>query len=112
MTNSIQEVFEKCRFEEGYVLDDGSISNENYELTELWFRLGYSAGKTYTQQTHNQEEFEQAVYKRYFISQICSNLTLDYNTKTLTELCAKDENGEYIDKDISAMWFGYNIRGI
>ncbi len=111
MTNNIKEVFEKCRLEEGYVLDDGSISNENYELTEKWFHLGYSAGKDVSSQTNNQEEFEHAVYKRYFISQI-TRLTLDYNTKTLTELCAKDDAGEYIDKDISAMWFGYNIRGI
>jgi hypothetical protein len=38
--NNEREAFEKCRIDEGYVLSDGSMSNENYELTEKWFLLG------------------------------------------------------------------------
>lgn len=52
--------------------------------------------------------FEERVFNRYFISHVNSNLTLRDGEKMLYlhELCERDEQGNYVREDVSAMWFG------
>jgi hypothetical protein len=62
--------------------------------------------------------FEELVYNKYFISLIGRNpdagsqwaFRLDEKCMTMRELMERDEDGEYVREDISAMWYGWCLR--
>ena len=55
-----------------------------------------------------QEKFEDVVYQQYFIKQI-SNMRLNPDTLDKATFCERDEKGDYVREDVSAMWFGWNL---
>jgi len=79
--NNEREAFEKCRIDEGYVLSDGSMSNENYELTEKWFLLG--------RQSISQNEQQEAV------AYADASLVCTISTYMIKELESRNENNKF-----------------
>ena len=57
--------------------------------------------------------FEDAIFEEYFIRGITFEENKQFatikNNKTKAELFARDNMGNYIDHDISAMWFAFCI---
>lgn len=80
------------------------FGGEVAELGEVWAsKLDAIADRI------SRERFEERIYSQYFISHVGPNLRLDGRPMlNKAQLCAKDEKGAYTDKDVSAMWFGWN----
>lgn len=55
-------------------------------------------------------EFEEAVYRKYFVSQVTRTLLLEKGVVDKATLLERKKNGTYARKDISAMWFGWKLR--
>lgn len=51
-------------------------------------------------------EFESAVYDRYFAAQT-KDLALSPETMAMSEYVAKDEHGDYVQKEVADAWWGF-----
>lgn len=69
--------------------------------------------------THDRDAFENEVFKRRYIASIKRNPDppkgtgafdfISQDCPTKAELCAKGEAGDYVDRDLSAMWYGWQM---
>ena len=59
----------------------------------------------------DRELFEDLIFQRYFLSHVTRELKLREpdTMKNKDELCARDGKGNYTDRDVSAMWFGFTL---
>lgn len=62
--------------------------------------------------TLSREHFEERTFCAYFIKSVRFTAGEQFATSTNTtksEMMKLDETGEYVDLQVSAMWFGYQI---
>lgn len=55
-------------------------------------------------------DFEEAVYKKYFVSQISRTLLLKKGVADKATLLERKKKGAYRRPEIAAMWFGWKLR--
>ncbi|WEM34377.1 hypothetical protein [Xanthomonas phage X1] len=54
-------------------------------------------------------KFEEAVFRQYFIKHVGSDLRMKPGIVNKAEFCKRDENGNYVREEVSAMWFGWKL---